>query len=78
MWPWMRVVLPPGDRRLGYLRTIFVCHVLLMLISFLIVYHSFQTSPDWLHSLLVPYLVGALSLIASFIVLVLISGDATS
>jgi len=70
MWPWMRKVLGVDDRRVKWLKTLFFTHIVLLVASFALVYYSYLTSPDWLHSLILPYFIGALSLIVSFILLV--------
>ena len=69
-WPLFRRWLILGDPRILWLRTVFFGHIILLLASFGLVYFYWASgNRDWLHSLLFPYAVGALSVVASLVVL---------
>jgi hypothetical protein len=72
MWPWMRTVLDRTDKRLLWLKFVFIGHLVLISAAFLFVAYAARTyQRDWEHALIFPYFVGALSLLLSFTLLVL-------
>ena len=72
IWPLMRKLLGINDGRVKWLKGIFFAHIILMLLSFGMVHYCYYTSLDWLHCLILPYLVGLLSYVASICISVII------
>ena len=70
-WPLLRFWFKPGDPQIVWLKRVFGGQVLLFLITFGLVYYYWANeNRDWLHSFMFPYAVGMLSIVASFIVLI--------
>ena len=69
-WPFLRLVMNPADNRRKSLKTIFFTHIILLIISFALIYFSWVNgNQDWLHSLILPYSIGFLSVGASIFVI---------
>ncbi len=72
VWPIARSRVQPGSQRARFLRGVFRCHVAAQVVLFVfIAVSAWAQSPDWLHLLVFPYLVGVLSPVASGIVVLL-------
>jgi hypothetical protein len=74
-WPLLRRRLAPGDRRLTSLKRILQGHLLLVPAGFGFVLYSMASgNRDWLHTLVLPYGLGIISILASLVMLLLGSG----
>lgn len=74
IWPWMRFFLEHTDKRLRWVRIVFLGHLILIGLSFVcVIYASDAYQRDWGYSLVYPYFIGALSPVLS-IGLILLGG----
>ena len=72
VWPIARRRVQSGSKRARFLRGVFHCHLVAQVVLFaLVALSAWAQSPDWLHLLVFPYLVGVLSPVASGIVVLL-------
>ena len=72
VWPIARRRVHAGSRRARLLQGVFHCHLMAQVVLFIFVAISaWAQSPDWLHLLVLPYLAGVLSPVASGIVVLL-------
>jgi len=71
-WPISWFWLKSADPLVIWLKSVFWGHVFLLVITFGMVYYYWASgNRDWLHSFIFPYAVGALSIVASFLVLII-------
>jgi hypothetical protein len=71
MWPWMRSIFPAADRRTHWLKYAFYSHLFGLLLSCFSIYYNYLYYSDWGHSFILVYIVGAISLLTGFVLIVL-------
>jgi len=69
LWPIFRLLQSNNRRRVRWLFLVFLIHAASQTITFIFVLYYQKVDSQWLHCLLLPYCVGAISLCAGALVL---------
>ena len=70
VWPTMRFWIRSEANQVNWLRWQFSFHIVALIAAFCLVQYSYFTgNKDWLHSMVLPYFVGAISWLAALVIL---------